>query len=156
MVDLNDVFQPNAAHERDRLSVPALLLAPAVLRIVITGKDIETELDALVTAVAILQGSDGFMRRFIYEMAESLAQEVEEAGIRGLAAAVETRLDPEEAAMAFQIALVAVHSSPLGDDGDIGVLSAIAERTGMSEDQFAAAFDSARNAVASSDRKSVV
>jgi hypothetical protein len=61
MGDLDEIFQPDATHGRDRLGVPALVLAPAVLRILIAGKDIDTELDALVTAVASLQGPDGFM-----------------------------------------------------------------------------------------------
>ncbi len=39
--------------------------------------------------------------------------------------------------MAFQIGLVAVFSSPLGEDGDIGILSAIADRVGLSEVDFA-------------------
>ena len=147
MADLDDILEPDAIHGRDRFGVPALVLAPAVLRIVISGKAIETELDALVKAVAILQGSDGFMRSFVYEMAADLAKAVEESGTRGLAEAAKTGLDPDEAAMALQIALVAVFSSPLGEDGDIGILSAIAERMGLPEEDFSAAYESARRAV---------
>lgn len=147
MSDLDDIFQPDAPGAHDPLGVPALMLAPAVLRIVITGKDIDTELDALLEAVAILQGSGGFMRTFVYEIAAGLAQRVEQTGTKGLAEAAKTGLDPDEAAMALQIALVAVFSSPLGEEGDIGVLSAIAERIGVSEDDFARAYESARRAV---------
>ena len=101
-----------------------------------------------MTAVAILQGSDGFMRNFVYEMAADLAKAVEESGTRELAEAAKTGLDPDEAAMAFQIALVAVFSSPQGDEVDIGVLSAIAERVGLSEAAFSEAYGSAQRAVA--------
>lgn len=148
MNDLDDIFQPDAPGARDPLGVPSLVLAPAVLRMVITGKDIETELDALVTAVAVLQGTAGFMHSFIYEMAADLAQRVADGGTRGLAEAAKQGLDPDEKTLAFQIALAAVFSSPRGEDGDIGVLSAIAERIGLSEEDFAAAYDSARRAVA--------
>jgi hypothetical protein len=64
MNDLDDIFQPDAPGARDPLGVPSLVLVPAVLRIVITGKDIETELDALVRAVAVLQGWTGTKRRW--------------------------------------------------------------------------------------------
>ncbi len=148
MVDLDDIFQPSAAGPDDPLGVPALLLAPAVLRIVISGKDIDTELDALVSAVETLQGSGGFMRTFVYELAVGLARQVEGAGIKGLAAAAKTGLNRDEKAMAFQIALVAVFSSPLSEDGDVGILSAIADRIGLSEEAFSEAFDGARHAAA--------
>ena len=148
MDDFDEILEPDILQARDRLGVPGLVLAPAVLRIVIAGKDIETEIDALVTAVEILQGPGGFMRGFVYEMAVELARSVETSGTVGLAEAVKTGLNPDEAAMAFQIGLVAVFSSPLGEDGDIGILSAIAERVGVSEADFARAFESARRAVA--------
>ncbi|MCB1347548.1 MAG: hypothetical protein R3D59_01585 [Paracoccaceae bacterium] len=148
MVDLDDSPVPETPHERGGFSVPSLVLAPAVLRIVISGKDIDTELDALVKAVAILQGSDGFMRTFVYEMAATLAQEVAETGTKGLAEAAKAGLSPDEAAMALQIALVAVFSSPLGEDGDIGILSAIAERIGVPEAEFSEIYDSTRRVVA--------
>ncbi|MCB1357191.1 MAG: hypothetical protein KDK53_12065 [Maritimibacter sp.] len=148
MNDLDDIFQPDAPGARDPLGVPALVLAPAVLRMVITGKEIETELDALVTAVGALQGTAGFMHGFIYEMASDLAQRVADGGTRGLAEAAKAGLDEDEKALALQIALAAVFSSPLGEDGDIGVLSAIAERMGVREKDFGAAYDSARRAVA--------
>ncbi len=148
MDDFDEILEPDTLLARDRLGVPGLVLAPAVLRIVIAGKDIETEIDALVTAVEILQGPGGFMRGFVYEMAVELARSVETSGTVGLAEAVKTGLNPDEAAMAFQIGLVAVFSSPLGEDGDIGILSAIAERVGVSEEDFAQAFETARRAVA--------
>jgi len=148
MVDLDDIFQPDAPNAQDRFGAPALMLAPAVLRIVIAAKDIDIELDALLTAVAILQGPHGFMRNFVYEIAADLAQAVAGSGTKGLAEAAKTGLDADEKAMALQIALVAVFSSPLGEDGDIGILSAIAERVGLSETEFSDAFDSARRAVA--------
>ncbi len=148
MVDLDEILDPHAAHRGDPLGVPTLVLAPAVLRILIAGRDIDSEVDALAAAVAILQGPGGFMRSFVYEMAVALARVAEEVGTKGLAEAAKTGLDPDEAAMAFQIALVAVFSSPEGEDADIGVLSAIAERMGLSEEDFSAAFDSARRAVA--------
>lgn len=148
MVDLDEIFQPSAAGERDRPGVPALVLAPAVLRILIAGKEIDAEVDALVAAVARLQGPGGFMRSFVYELAAELARVAEEVGTKGLAEAAKTGLDPDEKAMALQIALVAVFSSPQGGDADIGVLSAIAERMGVSEEAFSHAYDSARRAVA--------
>jgi len=148
MVDMDEIFEPGGADGADPFGVPALLLAPAVLRIVISGKDIDTELDALVTAVAILQGPDGFMRSFIHEVVVTQAQKIEQSGIKGLAEAAKRGLGPDEAAMAFQIALVAVFSSPLGKEDDIGVLSAIAERIGFSEDDFAEVYERARRAVA--------
>ncbi len=148
MGNLDEILERDVIQGRERFGVPALVLAPAVLRIVISGKEIDSELDALVTAVAILQGSDGFMRNFVYEMAADLAKAVAASGTRELAEAAKTGLDPDEAAMAFQIALVAVFSSPLCDDVDIGVLSAIADRVGFSEAAFSEAYDSAQRAVA--------
>jgi len=148
MDDLDEILPPDAPQLRDAGGVPALMLAPAVLRIVIAGKDIDTEVDALVTAVAIRQSPDGFMRNLVYDMAVELAQTVETSGTVGLAEAAKTGLDPDEAAMAVQIGLAAVFASPLGEDGDIGILAAIAERLGLSEADFSRAFDSARRAVA--------
>ena len=148
MNDLDDIFQPDAPGARDRFGVPSLVLGPAVLRMVMRGRDIEAELDALVTAVGILQGTRGFMHDFVYEMAADMAQAVEGAGTRGVAEAVRAHLDPGEKALAFQIALVAVFSAPGGSDDDIGVLSAIADRVGVSDEDFSEAYDSARAAVA--------
>lgn len=144
MNDLDDIFQPDAPGARDRFGVPSLVLAPAVLRMVMRGRDIETELDALVTAVGILQGTKGFMHDFVYEMAADMAQAVEAAGTKGVAEAVKAHLDPDETVLALEIALVAVFSSPEGRDDDIGVLSAIAERIGVSEPDFARAYENAR------------
>lgn len=146
--DFDEILQPDTRQVHDRFGVPALMLAPAVLRIVIAGKDIDTELDALVTAVSILQGSDGFMRNLVFEMAAELAKAVEESGIVGLAEAAKAGLDPDETAMAVQIGVVAVFSSPLGEDGDIGILAAISERLGLSEAEFTQAYESAQRAVA--------
>jgi len=148
MNDMEEILEPDRRRIQDRFGVPALLLAPAVLRIVIAGRDLDTELDSLVTAVSLLQGSDGFMRSFVFEMAVDLAQTVEETGIVGLADAAKMGLDPDERAMALQIGVVAVFSSPQGGDGDIGVLAAIAEQLGLSEDEFTEAFESAQRAVA--------
>lgn len=148
MGNLDEILEREVIQGRERFGVPALVLAPAVLRIVLSGKEIDSELDALVTAVAILQGPGGFMRNFVYEMAADLAKAVAASGTRELAEAAKAGLDPDEVAMAFQIALVAVFSSPLGDEVDIGVLSAIAERVGFSEAEFARAYESARRAVA--------
>lgn len=148
MDDLNQTCQPDASLAHDRIGVPALLLAPSVLRIVIAGKDIETELDALVTAVTIVQSPDGFMRHLVFEMAVELARIVEVSGIGGLADVAKQGLNSTEMAMALQIGVVAVFSSPRGEDGHIGILAGIAERLGLSEADFTQAFESAQRAVA--------
>lgn len=126
----------------------ALVLAPAVLRIVIAGKDIEAEIDGLTRAVALLQNEDDAMRDLVYGMASELALTVEDKGMRGLVAEAKAALDPDTLAEAVRLGLAAIFVMGEGDDGDVGILAGIAERLGLSEEAFSDLYDSAKRAVA--------
>ena len=129
------------------LHTQAMFLAPAVLRIVIAGKDIGAELDGLTRAVAILQDDGDAMRDLVYGMASELALTVEDKGMRGLVAEAKAALDPDTLAEAVRLGLAAIFVTDAGDDGDVGILSGIAESLGLSEEAFSTLYDSAKQAV---------
>lgn len=121
-----------------------LTFAPSVVRMTVSGKDTTKELDALAAAVAKLGFPAGLSTERVFAAASEMARLIKVDGFERVTQRMKTDLSPQARRDAMRLALVAVFNSPVRDSGDFGMLAGMAERIGMSPEEFAMLHESAK------------